>query len=99
MGQGYILKKIPGPGSEIAGLTRSHYGPGQKTRGFEFAGPGWVSMGLASVDFSSFKFSTSFLCVIKKFEVSFVVSAASFRGRAARTPNASPFPIETLRLF
>ena len=34
-GSGLHFQKIPGPGSEIAELTRSHSGPGQKTRGFE----------------------------------------------------------------
>ena len=37
---GLYFRKTPGPGSEIVGLTRSHSGPVQKTRGFVIAGPG-----------------------------------------------------------
>ena len=33
------FSKNPGPGSEIAGLTRSHSWPGQKTRGFKIGHP------------------------------------------------------------
>ena len=37
-GSGFHFRKIPGPASEITGLTRSHSVPGQKTRGHEIPG-------------------------------------------------------------